>query len=98
MDLPRADHGRAVASRRNPANITLMAARRLQLPARQLSILDPMGSLRAGAKPHFSIGLVFRIVAVKPNNLAVAFEREDMGRDAIEKPAIVGNHHRAAGE
>jgi hypothetical protein len=57
-----------------------------------------MRSLGGSAEPILSIGLVFRIVAVKPNNLAVAFEGEDMGRDPIQKPAIVGDHDRAPGK
>src|SRR5439155_10929333 len=67
-------------------------------PSRQLSILDPMRSLRGCTKPTLTIGLVFRIVAIKPNRLAVTFEREDMGRDPIQKPAIVRDHHRATSE
>ena len=57
-----------------------------------------MRLLRGRAKPQLAIGLVFRIVAVKPNNLAVAFEGEHMGRDPVEKPAIVGDHDHAPGK
>jgi len=49
------------------------------------------------AKPHLVVDFVFRIVAVEPHHFAVAFEGEHVGRDAIEKPAIMGNHHGAAG-
>jgi len=54
--------------------------------------------MKSDAEPTLSIGFVFRIVTVEPNHLAVAFEGENMGRNPIEKPAIVGDHHRAAGE
>src|ERR671924_2036036 len=70
----------------------------LDLLSRQLSILNPMRSLGGGAEPHLSIGFVFRIVAVKPNNLAVAFEGENMGCDPIQKPAIVRDHNRTTSE
>src|SRR4030095_8805407 len=39
-----------------------------------------------------------RIVAVKPNDLAVTFEGEDVSRDPVEEPAIVGDHDHAAGK
>src|SRR6185503_2417176 len=41
---------------------------------------------------------VFLIVAFAPDHFRIAFEREDVGGDAIEEPAIVRDHHRAAGE
>ena len=37
-------------------------------------------------------------VALKPAGLGVALEREHVGRDPVEEPAIVGDDHRAAGE
>jgi hypothetical protein len=30
--------------------------------------------------------------------VAVALESEDVGRDAVEEPAVVADDHRAAGE
>ena len=36
--------------------------------------------------------------ALEPRRLRVALEREDVRRDAVEEPAIVGDHDRAAGE
>src|SRR5437899_2362221 len=67
-------------------------------PSRQLPILDPMRPLRGRAKPNLSIGFVFRIVAIKPDSLTVAFEREDVGRDPVEKPTVVRDYHRATSE
>src|SRR5262245_32042003 len=58
-------------------------------PARQLSIFDPMRSLRGGAEPGLPIRLVFRVVAIEPKSLAVPFEGENVGGDTVEKPAIV---------
>jgi hypothetical protein len=71
---------------------------RLTSCSRQLPVLDPMRALGGGTKPILSIGFVFRIVAVKPNHLAVTFEREDMGRDPVEKPTIMRDHHHATGK
>src|SRR5262245_1493730 len=41
---------------------------------------------------------VLVVVALEHHDLAVAFEREDVGRDAIEEPAIVRDHDGAARE
>ena len=42
--------------------------------------------------------LVLAEVALEPAHLAVALEGEDVGGDAVEEPAVVADHHRAAGE
>src|ERR1700724_3947683 len=49
-------------------------------------------------QPPPAIGLVILIVPLEPYRRAVALEREDVGRDAIEKPSIVADHDGAAGE
>ena len=41
---------------------------------------------------------IFLIVALEPRHLRIAFEGEYMRCDAVEKPAVVGNDHRAPGE
>src|SRR4051812_1206982 len=41
---------------------------------------------------------VVRVIAFEPRHLTFAFEREDVSRDAIEEPAIVRDHHGAAGK
>ena len=41
---------------------------------------------------------VLRVVALEPDDLAVALEGEDVGGDAVEEPAIVRDHDRAARE
>src|SRR5687767_2030935 len=66
--------------------------------SRQRPILDSMRLFRCRAQPLFPIRFILRIIAIKPNDFAVAFECQNMGRDPIEKPAIVGNYHSAAGE
>src|SRR3954469_16344724 len=47
-------------------------------------LLDPVGVLAPGA--------------FEPRGLRVALEREDVRRDAVEEPPIVGDDDRAAGE
>ena len=42
--------------------------------------------------------LVLVVGALEPDRLRVALEGQDVGGDAIQEPAIVADHHRAAGE
>src|SRR5262245_49090074 len=57
-----------------------------------------MRSFSGRTQPNTAVGFVFRIVAVKPNNLAVAFEGKDMSRDPVQKPAIVRDDNDTASE
>ena len=41
---------------------------------------------------------VLLVVALEPHHLRVALEGEDVRRDAVEEPAIVRDHHGAAGK
>src|SRR5439155_25867454 len=45
-----------------------------------------------------AIRLVVREVALEPLDVAVALERQDVRRDAVEEPAIVADDDRAARE
>src|SRR5687767_945202 len=65
---------------------------------RQLAVLDPVRLVGLRAKPALAIGFVVFVVALEPHHLAVPFECQYVGRDAVEEPAIVADHHRAAGE
>src|SRR5579862_7796732 len=51
-----------------------------------------------GAEAAMTIGFVILEVALEPLGVGVALEREDVRRDAIEEPAIVADHDRAARE
>ncbi len=51
-----------------------------------------------GAEPALAIRLVVLVVALEPDGLRVAFERQDVRGDAIEEPAVVADHDGAAGE
>ena len=43
------------------------------------------------AEAAFAVGLVFAVVAVEILDVAVALERQDVRRDAIEKPAVMAD-------
>ena len=46
----------------------------------------------------FEILDVLLVVALEPHHLRVTLEGEYVGRNAIQKPAVVGDHHGAARE
>ncbi len=65
------------------------------LPIFEGAILDAVG-LPVVA---FFLALPFMeglVVALEPDNLAVAFEGHDVRGDAVEDPAVVADHHGAA--
>src|SRR5215813_9856150 len=64
----------------------------------QLSVLDPVRCFSRRTEACFSIRFVIGIVTLKPEHFAITFKRENVSRDAIEKPAVVRDHHRAAGK
>ena len=42
--------------------------------------------------------VIFGVAALEPGCAAIGFEREDMCRDTVEEPAVVGDDHDAAAE
>src|SRR5438067_4346055 len=64
--------------------------------ARESSIFYPVRLIGFGAEAASAIGFVILIVALEPFDLAVAFEGEHVGRDAIEEPAVVADDDGAA--
>ena len=50
------------------------------------------------AEPLMPIFFIVPIVALKPHHLTFAFEREDMGSNAIEKPSVMGDYNDTAGK
>ena len=64
----------------------------------QTSIFDAMGLIRIYAEAAFFIFLVFAEIPVEIFDVAVAFEREYVGRDAIKEPAVVGYYDGASGK
>src|SRR5713226_2091704 len=93
---------RAVSSKHHPParqSLTALGAAKPRCScSRQLPVLDPMRRLCLSAQTPFSIGFIVRIVSFEPNDTAFALEREDVRRDPIQKPAVVGYHHRASGK
>src|SRR4051794_25702502 len=65
---------------------------------RHLPIPDPMRLRGLGAEALSLVFLVLAVVAVEPVDAALAFEREDVRRDAVEEPAVVRDDDGAAGE
>src|SRR5690348_9371669 len=57
-----------------------------------------MGLERVGAARFLHPPLELAPRALEPDRLAVAFESEDVRRDAVEEPAVVRDHDRAARE
>ena len=50
---------------------------------------DTVRTRRFFTKALSLIGFVFVVVAVKENNLAVAFKRQDMRGNSVEEPAVM---------
>ena len=55
-----------------------------------------MRLIRLGAESPAPIGFVFLVIALVPDHAAVSLERQHVGRNAVEEPAIVGDDNRAA--
>ena len=53
------------------------------------------GRSASSPRRRFQIGMIVLEIAFEPDRLAVAFERQDVGGDAVEEPAIVADHHGA---
>src|SRR4051812_26786871 len=66
--------------------------------AGKLPVLDAFGLVRVLSLPPMQILLITGKIAVEPVDVAVALKRQDVCGDAIQKPAIVGDDHGAAGE
>src|SRR5215212_7947857 len=59
---------------------------------------DPMRLVGRRAELPVPERLVVADVSFEPPNLAVALEREDVGRDPVEEPAVVADDDHTAGE
>src|SRR5579883_2783957 len=78
--------------------IALAIGALLRRSPREFLVLDPMWDGGIRAEPAHLVGLIVLEVALEPLDVAVALEGEHVGRDAIEKPAIVADDDGAAGE
>src|SRR4051812_15458114 len=61
-------------------------------------VSDPVRLVGLGAEPLAAVLLVLVVGALEPDDLGVTLESQDVRRHPVEKPAIVGDHDRAAGE
>src|SRR5687768_4336404 len=68
------------------------------LSAHQLPVRNPMRPVCIRSLPLFEILGVVAIRSLEPDRLRVALERENVSGDPVEEPAVVSDHHRAAGE
>ena len=50
------------------------------------------------AKATFPVCLVIGVIAFKPDCLTVTLKCKDMRGNAVKEPAVVRDHHRAAGK
>src|SRR5207253_1675702 len=64
----------------------------------QAAVFDAVRPLGLGAEPAAAVGLVVLVVALEPDDAALALEGEDVGGDAVEEPAVVADDDRAARE
>jgi hypothetical protein len=51
-----------------------------------------------GAESSFVVFFVFRIIAVEEKDFALAFKRQNVRADSIQKPAVVADDDNAAGK
>jgi len=66
--------------------------------SRKLLVLQPVRNDAVGAEPAHLVLLVVLEVALKPFDVALALESEDVRRNAVEEPAVMADDHGAAGE
>ena len=59
------------------------------LRPRQAAVFDAVRLVGVVAEAAFAVGLVFAVIAVEILDMAVAFERQNVRRDAIEEPAVM---------
>ena len=63
-----------------------------------MTIFNPVRQICRRTQASPAIGLVVGIVALEPDNAALAFKSKNMSRDTVQKPAVVTDHHGAAAE
>src|SRR5690242_20200764 len=59
---------------------------------------EAVGAQRFLAERLAAVALELLVGALEPRHLALVLEGHDVGGDAVQEPAIVADHHRAAGE
>src|SRR6185437_8213475 len=69
-----------------------------QLSASKSFVLDPMRLIRVDPQTALLVGLIVLVIAFEPFDMAVAFERQHMGGNTVQEPAVMADDHGAAGE
>src|SRR5689334_7136069 len=92
---PTKSSARATTSRTATSRSTCVAA---EGRSGQLLVPRPPVHARLGAGAAAEVFLVLAVVAFVPHHLAGVLEREDVAGDAVEEPAVVRDHQRAARE
>ena len=59
----------------------------------EMSILDPVRLVRCCAEARLAVRLIFGVVSVEEDRLALPLKREDVRGDPVEKPAVVADDH-----
>jgi len=61
-----------------------------------MSVLDPVRLIRCSAEARLAFCLVFGIVSVEKDHLALSLEGQDMRGDSVKEPAVMADGHCAA--
>src|SRR5436190_1034476 len=64
----------------------------------QASIFDSMWLVGIDAETAFPISFVLAVIAVEILDVRIAFERKDVGCDAVKEPAVMRYYNRTARE
>src|SRR3990172_962447 len=62
----------------------------------QVPVLDAVGLICGSAETGLSVRLIFRVVSLKPDHLAVPLKRKPMGGDTVEEPAVMADDYGTA--
>jgi hypothetical protein len=63
---------------------------------RQTPRYYPVRLVRIDAEPALSVRFVFAVISVEIFDMRIAFERENVGRDAVKKPTVMTYYDGAA--
>ena len=66
--------------------------------ARDGLIAQPMWARRLFSQTSTLVFLILAVVAGEEFDVGIPFESNDMGGDAVEEPAVMGNDHHRTGE
>src|SRR3990172_3020773 len=59
----------------------------------QVPVLNPVGLVCGSSEAGLSVCLIFRVVSLEPDHLALSFKRKHMSSDAVEEPAVVADDY-----